>query len=61
MKSRKSAGEKTQPSPRALMRADIARSIGFVTFMRNLLSEICMRFSDKGEPSFRFFQESPCF
>src|SRR6266511_3108756 len=50
--SRKSVGENTQPSPRALMRASIARSIGFATFIRNLLSEICMRFSDKREPDF---------
>src|SRR2546421_1349473 len=51
-RSRKSVGEKTQPFPRALMRANIARSIGLATFIRNLLSEICMRFSDKRQPSF---------
>src|SRR5438105_10604897 len=51
-RSRKSVGEKTQPFPRALMRASIARSIGLATFIRNLLSEICRRFSDKRQPSF---------
>jgi hypothetical protein len=45
-RSRKSDAEKTHPSPRALTRASIARSVGLATFIDNLLSEICMRFSD---------------
>src|SRR2546430_3875372 len=49
-RSRKSGGEKTQPFSRAFMRTSIVRSIGFATFIRNLLSEICMRFSDKRQP-----------
>jgi hypothetical protein len=32
-RSMKSDGENTQPSPRAWMRASIARSIGFATFI----------------------------
>ena len=51
-RSKKSEAENTNSFPLFFIRASIARSMGFDTFIENLLSEICISLSDKRRAAF---------